>query len=195
MGRTELILASGSPRRRELLTLAGISFELGPVEIDETPQTKESPLQLVKRLSQQKALASFQHHQRQFFYLSADTIVVSPQGKVFGKPKGEKEATRMLKALSGTWHTVISGVAVLDARKSASKHHVFCVKTRVRFRPLSRSDIQGYLATGEPWDKAGAYAAQGAGMTLVQEIRGSFTNVVGLPMAETLALFKKIGIR
>lgn len=181
---TQLILASSSPRRIELMTNVGFAIEIESPEVDETPVRGESPLEMVKRLSILKAKNVASRRPKDLVIVAADTTVVSPDGKrILGKPRDEREAARMLASLAGKTHTVLTGYTVLRDKKRVTK----VVRSRVRIRKLSREEIQRYVATGEPMDKAGAYAAQGIGMAFIESITGSYTNVVGLPMSQLLS--------
>jgi septum formation protein len=179
-----LVLASGSPRRRELLTAAGIAFEAVPVEIDETLFNNETAHEHVRRLAKEKAAAAFANRP-DAVVLGADTIVLAYDG-ILGKPRDAEDAARMLRALSGRAHEVLTGVAVVSARGSA----VEVARTRVWFHPLSDAEIADYIASGEPHDKAGAYAIQGLASKFVDRIDGSYSNVVGLPVALVYRLLK-----
>lgn len=191
----QFVLASGSPRRKELLQSVGIYFQKVSPRVDEGVRPKELPKALVKRLSFEKASevmnrvstrASFEN--KKLFVLGADTIVfLSDSNRILGKPKNRVDAVRMLKMLSNRAHWVYTGYTLIYRDSSGKvKRKTRGIGTRVRFRPLSLSEIQEYIRSGEPMDKAGSYAAQGKGMTLIQSISGSYTNVVGLPVAEVL---------
>lgn len=183
----KVVLASGSPRRRELMSWAGIPFEVWVSEVDETPLKNETPRQMVARLSREKAKAVekiLRGRMKESWIVAADTTVVSPRGKILGKPAGRAEAISMLRELSGKTHRVLTGFACIRNKKCISQ----VVSTAVKFRKLSDKQIHDYVKRGESMDKAGAYAAQGFGMVLIESIRGSYTNVVGLPMAEVLAI-------
>jgi septum formation protein len=184
-----LILASSSPRRRELLEMAGIPFDIIIEPVDETPRAGESPSQLVARLSEAKArIVADRLPDR--WVLGADTVVVV-DGEVFGKPLDDEDAVRMLRILQGREHTVTSGFSLV---REDIKHQIMKVcHTIVRMAPAVESRIRRYVSTGEPRDKAGAYAIQGAGLQFVAEIRGSYTNVVGLPLDEVVAAWEKVG--
>lgn len=184
-----LILASASPRRRELLRAAGVPFLVVPSRIDEVPRPGESPVAFARRAAREKGAEVAARHPAAFV-LSADTIVVSG-GEILGKPGDRREARRMLSLLAGREHKVHTAVCLLKARTGYREET--CVTTRVFFRPLSGREIEGYLRTGESADKAGAYAAQGAGNLLIDRVSGSFTNVVGLPMTQTLSLLLRAG--
>jgi septum formation protein len=173
-----LVLASGSPRRRELLTQLGVTFDVVPAAVDETPLPGESPRDLVRRLAVAKAAAVDGEP-----VLAADTIV-EVDGEILGKPADATDARRMLRRLSARSHHVHTGVAV----RHGERVEVEVVTTVVRFVPLTESAVDWYLATGEPFDKAGAYAIQGAGGVFVEAIRGSVSNVVGLPLTTAARL-------
>ncbi|MEX2606551.1 MAG: Maf family protein [Kiritimatiellia bacterium] len=175
------ILASASPRRAELLRSAGLDFEVIPARVDETPLPGEAPADLVARLSHLKAAAVFDVHP-DALVLAADTVVVS-DGVILGKPADAKEARAMLTALSGRTHQVLTGFSIL--RPDRPHQQQVCI-TRVTFRKLGEDDIQAYVRSGDPLDKAGAYGIQGNAASFVQKIHGSYTNVVGLPLAEVV---------
>ena len=183
-----LVLASASPRRRQLLTDAGIPFETAAVDIDETPRPGEAPDQYVQRLALEKGRAARRYHPDAAI-LGADTAVVLA-GEIFGKPIDDADATRMLERLSGRSHDVLTGVALLWP----GGERVAIDRTAVWFKRLSVSDVTQYVASGEPRDKAGAYAIQGAAAGFVERIDGSHSNVVGLPMAVVLQLLADAGI-
>ena len=182
-----LILASASPRRRELLSQAGVDFEVRPVDIDETVRPGESPAGFVVRLAREKAAAAAANHPRAPV-LAADTVVVLGD-QILGKPAGPEDAARMLGLLSGRVHQVLTGFCLLEP--SFSRDATDYVSTDVEFRPLSEADIRNYVDSGECLDKAGAYAIQGRGASLTRRINGSYTNVVGLPLAEVLILLRQ----
>jgi septum formation protein len=184
-----LILASASPRRQELLASAGIAFEIIPSEADEGTGEGEDPEDYVRRLARCKAADVAEKH-RQRWVLAADTIVVI-DGSILGKPKDPPEAREMLERLSGREHRVITGYCILQA--SSGKRREGRAVTRVRFKKLSPGEIQWYLDTGEPFDKAGAYAIQGKAAFMVEEITGSYTNVVGLPLCEVIEGLEELG--
>ncbi len=173
----KIILASGSPRRRELLTQAGIEFEVDPADIEEiTGETL--PSKVVEDLSRQKALSVSEHHKGQMV-LAADTVVAFDD-EILGKPKDEDDAFRMLTELSGRTHQVYTGVTIVDANGLAK---TFSECTMVSMYENSAEQIKKYISSGEPMDKAGAYGIQGLGAVLVKEIQGDYNNVVGLPLA------------
>jgi septum formation protein len=181
-----LILGSSSPRRKALLAQLAIPFEVVPAHLDETQLPSEPAAAYVERLAKSKAQAVREQHP-DAMVLAADTTVVL-EGRILGKPANEEEARQMLSDLSGQTHTVISGVALFGSELA---HRV--VRTRVHFRQLTEKEIRWYVGTGEPMDKAGAYAIQGAGGFFVRGIDGSASNVVGLPLAETLELLTEAG--
>ncbi|MBU2537179.1 MAG: septum formation inhibitor Maf [Proteobacteria bacterium] len=175
-----LILASGSPRRRDFLTELGFAFEVLVTDIDEIPQAGEQPVDFVARLAREKSQAV---DQPGAWVLGADTVVVV-DGEILGKPTDEDEACAMLMLLSGRWHEVWTGFSL--SRQTTGELYTKTVCTKVRFMPLTPELCRAYVRTGEPLDKAGAYGIQGKGCFLVSEINGSYTNVVGLPMTEVL---------
>jgi septum formation protein len=178
-----LYLASGSPRRQELLTQLGVSFERIVPGIEEQRDPQESAQHYVARLAREKAQAGVALAARDLPVLGADTIVVL-NGEVLEKPRDAEHAAAMLRQLSGHTHQVMTAVALADSQQT-----VDClVTTDVTFRVLSDEDIQGYVATGEPMDKAGAYGIQGLGGCFVRKINGSYHAVVGLPLVETYEL-------
>lgn len=179
-----LYLASGSPRRRELLTLLELPFEQLMTDVTEERQANEAPSDYVQRLARDKALAGVRVAVEDLPVLGADTIVVL-DGEVLEKPRDELQAAQMLSALSGRQHQVMTAVAFADT----NSHLVTLVVTDVTFRSLSPHDIQYYISSGEPMDKAGAYGIQGKGGRFVREIRGSYYAVVGLPLVETQELY------
>jgi septum formation protein len=173
-------LASGSPRRRDLLTLLGVPFTTAAPDVNETPLDGESPLDLVSRLAVDKARAVDGAP-----VLAADTVV-DVDGEVFGKPVDADDARRMLRRLSGRTHLVHTAVVV----RSGEHVEIEVVSTAVRFVPVSEDAIEWYVGTGEPFGKAGAYAIQGAGGALVEAVDGSVSNVVGLPLATVASLLR-----
>lgn len=186
-----IVLASQSPRRRRLLEALGVEFVIKPVDIDERPIEGEAAEAYVLRLAKEKALASFKRgdSEKAAAILAADTIVVFDKA-LLGKPKDEAEGVSMLMRLSGKTHEVFTGVSVM---RPAETMETALVKTEVRFRAFTKAQAESYMQTGEPLDKAGAYAVQGIGAALVDEVKGSYTNVIGLPVKETLELLKRAG--
>lgn len=180
-----LILASRSPRRSELLSAAGISFEVLAADIDETPLPNETPIAYVERLAIEKARAVLALRP-DAMVLGADTTVTI-DGEIFAKPLDKADAIRMLRQLSGRAHDVHTGIAI--ASKDAVRSAVDT--TRVWFDPMTDEDIAWYVATGEPLDRAGAYAIQGFASRFVPRIEGSYSNVVGLPVALVSSILKR----
>ena len=174
----KLVLASGSPRRAEILRTVGWPFETLVVDIDEARAPDEGASSYVERLAREKAEAAGSRQPGQLV-LGADTVVVV-DNEILGKPRNEEEARRMLRLLSGRWHDVLTGVALLNGENSGIivAHEV----TRVRFAAMNDDEIDWYVATGEPMDKAGAYAIQGLGSRFIEGIYGDYFNVVGLPV-------------
>lgn len=185
----KLVLASSSPRRQELLRALGLDFEVLPSELDERLEEQLPPDQMVETLAAMKAQEVLSIRP-DAVVLGADTVV-SIGGHILGKPSGKLEAARMLRQLSGRVHEVYTGVALLSNRHT--EH--FCEKTRVRFYELSNDLIERYLATGEPFDKAGAYGIQAYGSVLVKGIEGDYFNVMGLPVARVARSLESFGIR
>jgi septum formation protein len=181
-----VLLASGSPRRRELLGHLGFAFDIASPDVDETPRRGEDPTAYVSRLALAKVTAVPAGNE--VLVIAADTTV-EVDGVVFEKPVDGDDARRMLAALSNRTHRVHTGVAVRVGERSA---HVV-VTTDVTFVALTPAMIEWYVATGEPMDKAGAYALQGVGAVLVAAVHGSVSNVIGLPLAELLALAARVG--
>lgn len=183
-----LVLASASPRRRELLSLAGFSFDVVPAELDEQVQAGEAPRAYVERLAREKALAVLRSR-AEAVALAADTSVVV-DGAILGKPGADVgEGTRMLELLSGRAHVVMTGIAVAAGAQVRSR----VVETAVHFKPLSTREIAWYVSTGEGRDKAGGYAVQGRAGAFISELHGSSSSVVGLPLVETLDLLREVG--
>jgi septum formation protein len=171
-----IVLASSSPRRTQLLTLLGISHEIDPAHVDESPRPGEAPRAMAERLARAKATAVAARRPG-VPVLAADTVVVL-EGEMLGKPADPAEARAMLRRLSGREHVVITAVALARDRQVWER----CDETRVRFRRLGDETIADYVATGEPLDKAGAYGLQGYGSVLVERIEGDCFGVIGLPL-------------
>jgi septum formation protein len=196
----QLYLASRSPRRKELLESAGIRFRVFVPREEElaAPKLRKrvSPKAIVERIARGKAHAAVKELRakgvKEGLVLSADTLVFFRQ-HVLGKPGGPAEARKMLTQLSGNWHQVYTGVTAVHFTSSRMKENAIQVRSRVRFFKLKSSTVEWYLKTGEPFDKAGSYGCQGPGATLVHEYRGSYTNVMGLPLGESIALLEKTG--
>jgi septum formation protein len=185
-----LVLASQSPRRRELLESLGLAVEVRSVAADESVRPGERPEAYVRRVAVDKARAVEAASGE--VVLAADTAVVL-SGEVLGKPRDDGDARRMLRALSGAAHAVLTGVCARRGAPGPAETSVV-VSTTVRFAALSDAQIGWYVATGEPRDKAGAYAIQGRGGAFVRAVEGSVSNVVGLPLEETLALLAELGL-
>ena len=175
---TDIILASASPRRSELMTLAGFRFDVICADIDEIVPEKALPQEVVMSLALQKAQAVAKDH-RKSAVVGSDTVVAL-DGKILGKPRSESEAAEMLRSLSGRIHKVYTGVAIVCGEKVTS----FFDETEVEFYSLTDQEILDYVATGEPMDKAGAYGIQGRGAVLVKRINGDYFNVMGLPISK-----------
>jgi septum formation protein len=183
-----LILASASPRRRELLTQAGLRFEVLPADIDETRHEHEDPATYVQRLALEKAQAMMALRP-DAVVLGADTTVVL-DGEVLNKPAGRDDAARMLRLLSGRAHDVHTGIAVV----TRGQQHSHVETTRVFFAPISEADLERYVGSGDSLDKAGAYGIQGYAARWITRIEGDFFNVVGLPIAATVKLLAPFGV-
>jgi septum formation protein len=187
----QLVLASASPRRRELLERLGLAFAVVPSRAEEVLLPGESPREHVMRLSADKAREVADRPEvTGRWFLGSDTVVLRDE-EVLGKPRDEAEAEQMLESLSGRSHQVLSGYAVLDRETGATV--AGAVATAVHFKELTETEIAGYIATREPLDKAGAYAIQGIGAFMVLGIEGSYTNVVGLPLCEVVEVLERLG--
>ena len=188
-GSRKIILASSSPRRKALLEQVGLRFEIRPAEVDEQIRDGESPIAYVLRIAEQKAL-NVAGNAKGSWIIGADTIVYL-DGEIFGKPVGKEAAHRMLQKLSGREHTVITGFCIYasDTEESIKDYN----QTNVMLKQLTDAEIEGYVNTGEPFDKAGGYAIQGIGSFMVKAINGSYTNVVGLPVCEVVAALQHAG--
>jgi septum formation protein len=184
-----VVLASASPRRRELLNLIGIAHEVRATNIDETMRPRETPRRHTERLAREKASA-IAKRDPDLITIGADTIVVINR-KVLGKPVDIADAARMLALLSGREHMVTTAVAVSRGKKLRSAVE----EVRVRFRQLRDDEIEAYIATGEPMDKAGAYGIQGYGATIVERIEGDYFAVMGLPVVRLVGLLRDVGVR
>ncbi|MBM4257850.1 MAG: septum formation inhibitor Maf [Deltaproteobacteria bacterium] len=186
--KSQLILASASPRRRELLQQAGVTFTVIPSNAAEDVLPSEAPAAYALRVAEAKAREVATTHPGSVV-LGADTIVVINQ-TILGKPRDHNDGHRMLRLLSGQVHAVMTAFVVIRSDGQAATRQV--VTTTVTFKSLSDEQIQAYLATGEPFDKAGAYAVQGLGAALVEKVDGSYTNVVGLPLDEVLEALRSL---
>ena len=185
-----LILASASPRRRELLQQTSLRFRVIPSHTEETRRREETPETYVARIAAEKAHTVAKRHPG-FWVLAADTIVVL-EGQVFGKPADLDNARQMLTALSGHPHQVMTAFVLLDPTGKTTAAEI--VTSQVTFKELSESEVTAYLATGEPFDKAGAYAIQGKGRDFVAQVSGSHTNIIGLPMDEVTTALRAVGL-
>jgi septum formation protein len=208
--KSRLILASKSPRRRQLLEGIGLKFIVVPASIDESIEADEDVESVVLRLAEEKAQVVADAHEDSYV-LAADTVVVLSQNDkekeeeisgeeeevavrsaIFGKPRDSAEAKEMLYRLQGREHQVITGYCLNCKSDSFSASRI--VETTVKMKPLSREEIEAYVATGEPLDKAGSYAIQGIGGAFVESLQGSYTNVVGLPVAQVISDLSQCGI-
>jgi septum formation protein len=183
-----LVLASASPRRRELLAELGMAFEVVPSNVPEVPRPGESAQRFAARVAREKAV-DVARRRPGCFVLAADTLV-SVDGCILGKPTDRQDARRMLRLLSGRTHQVLTAVALVDPAGEVEEAQV---QSEVEFRRLEADDLERYLDTGEAFDKAGAYAVQGLARAFVQRVRGSFSNVVGLPKEEVSELLHRHG--
>jgi septum formation protein len=190
MGTPHLLLASQSPRRRELLAQIGIGFTTVHVDVDESAQVGETPAALVERLALAKARAGLATAtEAQVAVLGADTVVVI-KDEVLGKPRDREDSQRMLRLLSGKPHTVYSAVALVSSERAA----VRVSASEVRFRTIDETEMEAYWQSGEPKDKAGGYAIQGLGAGFVTHLQGSYSAVMGLPLHETTELLRQFGV-
>ena len=187
--KPKIILASASPRRAALLTAIGVEFEIVPSQIQERSHPDEPPGDYITRLARAKVVAVARQRQAGLI-IGGDTVVVL-DGVLLEKPADEHDARRMLRALSGRWHAVLTGVALYDAesRREVADYE----KTLVRFGMLTDREIDWYVASGEPMDKAGAYGIQGLAALFVEEIAGNYSNVVGLPIPLVYRLARRLG--
>ena len=184
----KLVLASASPRRKELLRMSGISFRIRRTRVEENGPIPKGmdPVDWATNWAVKKALNVATHSQAEIV-LGADTIVTIG-GNILGKPRDRRDARRMLTILSGKWHEVITGVAIVKDGQLLAKAE----RTRVKFRKISADEVERYIASGEPKDKAGAYAIQGRAKAFVENIKGDYTNVVGLPLNRVLSMLSEI---
>jgi len=187
----QIVLASASPRRKELLTLAGLKFIVDAGNYEEDLALGLKPHDLAKFLSREKARA-VSHKYRNAIIIAADTFIVF-RNELLGKPHTDREAVRMLTLLSGKSHAVITGYTVLDTKSGRTLSR--SVETEVWFKRLSPAEIRAYVKTGEPLDKAGAYAIQGKGSLIVKKIDGDYCNVIGLPLAALAETLRRFGVR
>ena len=189
MKRLAFVLASASPRRRELLSGIGLAFDIDKPDIEESPFRGETASDYVRRLAEEKARTVLQR-QSDRLILAADTTVVI-DGDILEKPKSKDEGVEMLQRLSGTRHQVMTGVSIINDDRESS----FVSTSYVIFRALAEDEILWYWNTGEPRDKAGGYGLQGAGGAFIEAINGSYSNVIGLPLAETVSLLRSFGVK
>lgn len=186
-----IILASASPRRTEILNQLGLDFQVIPSEVSEViPEKSTAPQELVTKLALHKA-ADVARKLEQGLIIGADTLVVLG-GTIFGKPSGPEEAVKMISILNGKIHSVYTGIAMVQVPSGQTE--VGYSETKVKFRTLSKEEIQSYVATGEPLDKAGAYGIQGKGGVLVEGIEGCYFNVMGLPLSKLAEMLQKFEI-
>ena len=190
-----MILASQSPRRIELMREAGFDFRVAPADIDESPREGETPFELVERLAVSKAACIADTVAEPGELVVAADTIVAIDGELLGKPADAADAHRMLRELSGRTHQVATGVCLIVAGDSARARHSFVDVTDVTFYDLTDEEIDAYVASGEPLDKAGAYGIQGVGgRLLVRDIDGDFYNVVGLPIAKTVRAIRRYAV-
>jgi len=189
--KEKLVLASASPRRAEILRAVGWPFEALAVDIDETRHEEEGAVAYVERLAREKAMTAAARIDDGRLVLGADTVVLVDE-RVLGKPLDDEDARRMLRLLSGRWHEVLTGVALVSA---GSRAHVIVAhqRTAVRFASLTETEVDWYVGSREPLDKAGAYAIQGRAALFIEEIRGDYWNVVGLPVQLVYRLAGQMG--
>jgi len=190
---SSLILASGSPRRTDLLSRLEVAFAAVPAEIEETARPGETPRALAERLAREKAeaVAARMGRTPRRVVLGCDTIVVIGE-EVLGKPRDPEHALTLLRKLSGRSHLVLTGIAVVESDTGRTRSRV--VESRVTLREADEAELRDYVATGESLDKAGAYALQGAGRRFIAGVEGSETNVIGLPLEETRAMLQDAGV-
>jgi len=200
--KTKIILASASPRRKELLEQIGVSFDIYSADIDETPYKEEKPNDYVQRMAKSKAyetraqlqLLKRPYVEKRVIILASDTCVVL-DNCIFGKPETKSEFVGMMEQLSNRQHEVMTSVHTLELTSSGINSEVeFTVITKVKFKPLSLREINEYWLTGEPKDKAGGYGIQGKGAVFIESIKGSYSSVVGLPIKETAEVLVKYGV-
>lgn len=190
----KIILASASDRRKDILTQVGISYEIMPSSIDEDAIRADTPASLVEELSAAKAENIAEHLTTDFVIIGADTVVVK-DNSILGKPSNEAEAAKMLQMLQGNRHEVYTGVTLISVSpEGKGLIDTFHVRTIVDMIPMTMAQINAYIKTGEPMDKAGAYGIQGRGAAYIQDIAGDYYNVVGLPISTVLARLANMGI-
>lgn len=190
----KIILASQSPRRKEMLSLMGLTFEVMPSNTEEDMQQKLTITKLAEVLSEQKAKDIFDKTSGDRVVIGSDCMVYA-KGKLFGKPKNDAEAVKMLKTLSGSWHKVVTGLCVFVERDGEVKKYCVNDVTKVKFIKLTDKIIEDYLKTGEHKDKAGAYAVQGYSGMFIEKLNGNYSTVVGLPTHKLFEILHKEGLR
>jgi septum formation protein len=188
---SKFVLASSSPRREKLFRKLGLDFSIISPNVVEKHINGESPVEYVLRISLEKALSVAATLKHKHIVIGADTIVVC-NGEMLGKPKDEEEAKSMLMRLSGRYHQVMTGLSIVKSKSEIM--HIENVKSMVKFKSLNPHEIEEYVKTKEPLDKAGGYAAQGIGAFMIEEIQGSFTNIVGLPLSSLSNALKNLEI-
>lgn len=188
--KQRIILASASPRRKQLLSSVGLKFKTIPAHVNENYLRGETPKQHVRRLAQSKAKIVSEKYP-DTWVLGADTIVVI-DGQILGKPENKAQAKKMLQKLSGRTHKVYTAFTITRAASSISRTRV--IQSAVSFKNISPDEIKWYISSKEPYDKAGGYAAQEKGASFIKSVRGSYTNVIGLPLCEVLDEFKTLGV-
>jgi len=188
--KQQIILASASPRRKQLLSSVGLKFKTVPAHVDENYLNGETPNQHARRLAQSKAKIISEKYP-DTWVLGADTIVVI-DGQILGKPENKAQAKKMLQKLSGRTHKVHTAFTITRAASSISRTRV--IQSAVSFKKISPDEIKWYISSKEPYDKAGGYAAQEKGASFIKSVRGSYTNVIGLPLCEVLEEFKTLGV-
>ena len=186
----KIILASASPRRKEILEITGLKFSVCVSDYEEDLSLKLPPRDLARFLSRKKA-ETIAHKYKNAIIIAADTVIVF-KNRILGKPHRDKEAGKMLRLLNGRSHSVITGFTILDT--GSGKKLSRSVETKVYFRELSLSEIQAYVRSGEPLDKAGSYAIQGLGAVLVDRIEGDYSNVIGLPLTALCLALRQFGV-
>jgi septum formation protein len=186
----KIILASASPRRKEIFGKTGLKFKVEESDCDEQADSGLKPHELAKFLSRAKAKDVARRH-RNALVIAADTLVISGRN-IFGKPGGEEQAREMLKTLSGRSHSVITGFTIIDT--AGKKELSMSVETKVYFKRMGGEEIEAYIRSGEPFGKAGAYGIQGLGAVMVKKIEGDFFNVMGLPLYALAESLKKFGV-
>ena len=187
MALPKLVLASASPRRAEILRMSGWDFETFPTAVDETRRIGEDAAPYVERVAREKAEAAAQGVADRIV-VGADTVVVI-DGEILGKPRDAEDARRMLRLLQDRWHKVVTGICVINKNSAAAE--IAHETTEVKFGPMTEDEIDWYVSTGEPMDKAGAYAIQGLSARFIERIRGDYLNVVGLPLRELYKIVEK----